>query len=92
MGLCETKGCEGYFLYRYYIVKREREWDHIQFYLFYYFSKVLCVLLLFLKTGENNFYLFSKNYSLLHFVFKIRFPKNIGQTVLGIFKNSFLFF
>ena len=57
----------------------------------YDFLKKFYVFLLLFKTSKNNFYLFSKNYSLFHFVFKKLFPKNNSQTVLKAFKNIFLF-
>ena len=50
------------------------------------------IFLLFLKINENNLYLFSKNCSLFHLIFKKLLPNNNGQTLLEIFKNSFLFF
>ena len=49
------------------------------------------IFLLFLKINENNLYLFSKNCSLFHLIFKKLLPNNNGQTLLEIFKNSFLF-
>ena len=41
------------------------------------------VFLLFLKTGENNFYLFSKNNFLFHFVFRKQWSISIRN-----FKNK----
>ena len=37
--------------------------------------KQIDVFLLFFKIGENNFYTFSKNYSLFHFIFKNYFKE-----------------
>ena len=52
--------------------------------------KRVIFFILFLKTYENNSYLFSKNYFLFHFIFKNYFEK-ISQIILENFKNSFLF-
>ena len=49
--------------------------------LYFYFKR---------KSNENNFYLFTKNYSLFYFVLKSG-NKDNGQIVLLIFKNTFLF-
>ena len=37
------------------------------------------IFLLFLKAGENNFYLFFKNYYLFHFIFKNYFEITMGK-------------
>ena len=43
-----------------------------------------------LKTDENNFYLFSKNCFLFHFIYKKKFTKQWSNNTKS-FKNSFLF-
>ena len=61
-------------------------------------AKQTYVFLLFLKISENNSYLYSKNCSLFHFVFKNYFQKTMAKQFqklkkkwFSIFKNKKLF-
>ena len=60
--------------------------------------KQVHIFLLFLKIDENNSYLFFKNYSLFHFIFKKIFLRNNNQTLLKknlqfyVFKNKKIIF
>ena len=52
-------------------------------------NKLIVKRTIFLKIGENNFYLFFK--IVLNFTLLLIFFKNNDQMVLKIFKNIFLF-
>ena len=71
--------------------EREKNNIMLNFIVSFMFFFIFYISLLFLKTSENNFYFFFKNYSLFYFIFKKLFPKNNDQTTVGIVKNSILF-
>ena len=77
------------FWYRYWVMKREQKRYCVQFYLL--LMVFLYIFLLFLKTGENNFYLFSKKCS--HFTLFLKNKKREQQSNIAMnFKNNFMFF
>ena len=57
-------------IFKDFLYRREKRKMRLCLTLFLCFLKFLYLFLLFLKTIENNFYLFFKNYYLFHFIVK----------------------